>query len=324
MLSTRGLFCTLTLLAAVSALAAEDGTIDPPGVTVILNGSVILHRGPVPYPAAARQASIQGTVVVDVSLDAKGNVTDAHVLSGPAEFRRTVLESVLQWHFAEDAANSSRQVTIQFEVPPGVPPQPRGPDFNPALVVLQPAPAGPIGMRLRSIDIQGIPPDARARLLARLPVHEGDILSLEAAENVARVVREFDEHLRVGFVGASGEAGIQILLPGYNPIVPALRPATPGRIQIAASVLQSKQKSAPAPEYPPLARQARIQGVVKLMCDVGKDGSVQNVTVLSGHPLLVPPAVQAVKQWVYEPTAVNGSPAEVEAEVDVNFTLPPQ
>ena len=78
------------------------------------------------------------------------------------------------------------------------------------------------------------------------------------------------------------------------------------------------------PDYPPVARQARIQGVVKLRGAIGKDGSVQSLTVLSGHPLLVPAALEAAKQWVYEPVTINGTPAEVESEIDVNFTLPPE
>ena len=67
----------------------------------------------------------------------------------------------------------------------------------------------------------------------------------------------------------------------------------------------------PRPIYPPLAKQARIQGVVRLNAIIGKDGTIQNLTVASGHPLLVPAALEAVKQWVYKPTLLNGEPVEV-------------
>jgi len=77
----------------------------------------------------------------------------------------------------------------------------------------------------------------------------------------------------------------------------------------------------PAPAYPELAKAARIQGTVRLDAIVAKDGKVQNLTVISGHPLLVPSALQAVTQWVYQPTLMNGEPTEVETEVDVNYTL---
>jgi protein TonB len=75
------------------------------------------------------------------------------------------------------------------------------------------------------------------------------------------------------------------------------------------------------PVYPPLARQARIQGTVKLTAIIAKDGTIEKLEVLSGHPLLIPAALQAVKEWRYKPTLLNGEPVEVVTQVDVNFTL---
>jgi protein TonB len=72
---------------------------------------------------------------------------------------------------------------------------------------------------------------------------------------------------------------------------------------------------------PPLAKQARIQGVVKLSAIIAKDGTIQHLEVISGHPLLIPSALEAVKQWVYQPTLLNGEPVEVVTQIDVNFTL---
>ena len=61
--------------------------------------------------------------------------------------------------------------------------------------------------------------------------------------------------------------------------------------------------------------------MVKLNAIIGRDGTIQNLTVVSGHPLLVPSALEAVKQWVYAPTLLNGEPVEVVTQIDVNFTL---
>ena len=256
-------------------------------------------------------------------MDAKGNVSDARVLSGPAELRRTSLESVLSWHFTEDAANSSRQVGLRFELPGEAKRTERGSDFNPALVVLPPAPAGPLGRRIQMIEVRGISNDARNALLARLPAREGEVLSQELAEATVQAVQDFDEHLRVGFAGTpNGESAIEIALAGYRSDPSPSLPSVVNRIRIGSSLLQSKLKSAQPPEYPALARQARVEGVVKLNAVVGKDGSVQNLSVVSGHPLLIPAAIEAVKRWTYEPTAINGSPTDVESEVDVNFALP--
>jgi protein TonB len=75
------------------------------------------------------------------------------------------------------------------------------------------------------------------------------------------------------------------------------------------------------PQYPPLARQARIQGMVVLRAMISRDGKIENVQVISGHPLLVKSAMDAVLQWRYRPYYLNSEPVEVETQVTVNFTL---
>ena len=75
------------------------------------------------------------------------------------------------------------------------------------------------------------------------------------------------------------------------------------------------------PLYPPLARQARIQGQVILRAVIRRDGMIENLQVLSGHPMLVQAAIDAVKRWRYCPYSLNGEPVEVETQVTVNFVL---
>jgi protein TonB len=75
------------------------------------------------------------------------------------------------------------------------------------------------------------------------------------------------------------------------------------------------------PTYPPLARQARIQGVVILDAVIAKDGSVDELKVISGHPLLTGAAIDAVKQWKYKPTTLNGEPVEVQTTITVTFSF---
>jgi protein TonB len=75
------------------------------------------------------------------------------------------------------------------------------------------------------------------------------------------------------------------------------------------------------PSYPPLARTARVQGAVQLAAIIGKDGTIQNLHVISGHPLLTQAALDAVKQWRYKPYILNGEPVEVDTQITVNFTL---
>ncbi len=75
------------------------------------------------------------------------------------------------------------------------------------------------------------------------------------------------------------------------------------------------------PKYPALARQARVQGTVVLHATIGTDGKVKNLSVVSGHPFLCKAAMDAVRQWRYQPTLVDGKPIEVELNVSVTFTL---
>jgi len=97
--------------------------------------------------------------------------------------------------------------------------------------------------------------------------------------------------------------------------------ATPQRVRVSQGVVSGLKVRDMKPNYPPLARQARIQGTVVLHAVIGKDGGIQNLTLISGHPMLAPAAIEAVKQWRYKPYLLNGEPVEVDTEVQVNFTL---
>lgn len=99
------------------------------------------------------------------------------------------------------------------------------------------------------------------------------------------------------------------------------KPATPQRVRVGGNVQSAKLVQQPKPLYPPLAKQARIQGVVRLNAVIGKDGRIINLQVVQGHPLLTQSALDAVKNWVYQPTLLNGEPVEVVTQIDVNFTL---
>ncbi|HTX34722.1 MAG TPA: TonB family protein [Bryobacteraceae bacterium] len=93
------------------------------------------------------------------------------------------------------------------------------------------------------------------------------------------------------------------------------------RIRVDGVAQQALILSEPRPVYPPLAIQARVEGVVELNAIIARDGTVQSLTVARGHPFLVQAAVDAVKQWRYKPTFVDGQPVEVQTVIDVNFTL---
>ena len=97
--------------------------------------------------------------------------------------------------------------------------------------------------------------------------------------------------------------------------------ATPQRVRVSQGVTQGLLIRKVQPNYPPLARQARIQGSVLLQAEISKDGTIENLRLISGHPMLAPAAIEAVKQWRYKPYILNGEPVEVETQITVNFTL---
>jgi protein TonB len=97
--------------------------------------------------------------------------------------------------------------------------------------------------------------------------------------------------------------------------------ATPQKVRVSQGVSEGLLLHKLTPSYPPLAKQARIQGAVLLQATIGKDGSIQNLRVQSGHPMLTQAAIDAVRQWKYKPYLLNGEAVEVETTVQVNFTL---
>ena len=111
-----------------------------------------------------------------------------------------------------------------------------------------------------------------------------------------------------------------VVPPPPNPIPTAkLEPAKP--VRVGGTVLEAKMIKRVVPIYPPLAKQARVSGSVRLEGIIARDGTIRQLRVISGHALLVRAAMDAVRQWVYSPTLLNGQAVEVIAPIDVNFVL---
>ena len=123
-----------------------------------------------------------------------------------------------------------------------------------------------------------------------------------------------------GVPGGSMGGVIGGVIGGMGGAPPPPRP-TQTRIRQGGNVTAASLINRVQPVYPPLARQTRISGTVRLHAIIGKDGSVQQLEVLSGHPLLVQSALDAVRQWKYRPTLLNNEPVEVDTTIDVIFSL---
>lgn len=107
--------------------------------------------------------------------------------------------------------------------------------------------------------------------------------------------------------------------PPPAPAAAQTRRHTP--LPVGGVVQAAKLIFGPRPEYPPLARMARLQGAVRLQAVISADGTIQHLALISGHPLLVGAAMQAVARWRYQPTLLNGEPVEVVTDIEVKFVL---
>ena len=122
-----------------------------------------------------------------------------------------------------------------------------------------------------------------------------------------------------GVAGGSMGGVLGGVIGGAGGAPPPPKPTT--RIKQGGAVTAASLINRVQPVYPPLARQTRVSGTVRLHAIISKDGSVQQLEVLQGHPLLVQAALDAVRQWRYRPTLLNGEPVEVDTTIDVIFSL---
>jgi protein TonB len=179
------------------------------------------------------------------------------------------------------------------------------------------------------------PPPGPAAKAARGPrpvsssnIHEGQ---LQQPQTIPDTIANLNEPQvasapdldNIGADGGTGTRGRGILSSvgiGFDVAAPPPIPAPTHPLKIShwaeGNLIYRMQ-----PSYPPLARQARIQGTVELRAIVSKAGTIENLVVVHGHPMLSAAAIEAVRQWRYRPYLLNNEPIEVETEITVNFLL---
>jgi len=154
-----------------------------------------------------------------------------------------------------------------------------------------------------------------------------------APPSVPREIARFDETIAPppadlggsGVPGGTGDptarSGVFGSIGGPNVAVPPPPPAPSVHPPRVSHMMEGNLIYRVQPQYPPLARQARVQGIVVLRAVISREGRIENLGVVSGSPLLVKSAMDAVHQWRYRPYYLNNEPVEVETQVTVNFTL---
>ena len=186
--------------------------------------------------------------------------------------------------------------------------------------------------RLTMLDV---PPAAAASNVTRLPVPTSTSRNTPTNVRIPRTVHTTQEApappvdtpsglvggVPGGVVGGIPGGVLSELLrsTGSAPVL-ATTPA-PKRIRVPARISEANLVYDVAPEYPPEAGRARIEGTVVLLAVIGKDGTVEDVRVERGLPVLAQAAIEAVKQWRYRPYLLNGEPVEVDSQITINFTL---
>jgi protein TonB len=111
------------------------------------------------------------------------------------------------------------------------------------------------------------------------------------------------------------------ILGGIGSGPPIVKAAAPKKLSISSGVMQGNLLQKTVPQYPAIAKAARIQGTVVLQATISKAGSIENLRVVSGPPMLQQAALDAVRSWRYKPYLLNGDPVEVETTVNVVFNL---
>src|SRR5229473_4981012 len=126
-----------------------------------------------------------------------------------------------------------------------------------------------------------------------------------------------------GVVGGIPGGGLSEVLrsTGSAPVLAKTPAPTPKRIRVPARIAEANLVHDVAPKYPPEAGRARIEGTVVLLAVIGEDGTVEDVRVEKGLPVLAQAATEAVKQWRYRPYLLNGEPVELDSQITINFTL---
>lgn len=322
--------------------ASSDGShavTDAPGVNVEAGGAPVMHRPAIQYPGEIFQKGIGGAAVVEVTPNWKGHVEGVEYLSGPEELRKDVIKAMVMWHFDPKAGKKPRTVRITFDpkeaaqsTAPASATQTDSLGLQASRVVLEQFAHAQPPYTLKSITVLALSEDVRNAVLAQVPVHPGQAMSAEALEGTVTGIRIVDDDLVTWLrpvQPAQDQLVITVTPPGFqvqkaepsNGLLPSSR-ITPKRIRISPAAQAARLISKMDPVYPPLAKAAHIQGVVRFSAIIGNDGRVMHIVLLKRHPLLVQAAEDAARQWTYAQTLVNGIPVEVATEIEVEFFLP--
>ncbi len=246
--------CVLTVFLLVLGTYAQDESPAPVQVPPESVQNLLLRRVVPTYPPLARQARIQGAVVLNITISKSGEVRDVELVSGHPILAPAAIEAIKQW-------------------------------------------------RYRPYERDGQP------------------VEIETTVQINFSLPEYLQPAGVVGDGPPGSSPMQSIAGQVHLCKESPADSLPKRVRVSQGVMQGLIISKQAPSYPEQARNQHIEGTVLLAMEIGKDGAVCDVALISGHPLLADSAIDAARQWKYRPYLLNGMPIEVETQAQVNFTL---
>jgi TonB family protein len=368
--------------STASGNASSDSTPQSP-VSISrdnIGGHIVRRVAPI-YPPLARQARIQGTVILRVIIDKEGNVSNLRLVSGHPMLVPAAIEAVKQWKYTPYELNGEivaveTDVQVNFKMaddPPG-----RGVPYapNPAAPLPSGALGGVIGgvlsstptplsemwvaeatmrpLRVKKVDPIYPPLAVQAHLQGIVGLNvrissSGDVETVTLisghpmlAPAAIEALKQWKYHpyvndgkeiavatiVQLNFTLAGDALGRVTEPPAFDGPMPRSGASqwvsgVPQRIQVSSGVSSGLLVKKVQPQYPPDARDGHIQGTVVLHANINKEGNVANLELISGHPMLAPPAMDAVRQWKYKPYLLNGEAVEVDTQIQVSFMLAP-
>ena len=215
-------------------------------------------------------------------------------------FQGLILGVMILYPIIKMEALPHRQLTSLLVAPPPPPPPP------------PPPAAVPVRRIKRDVTVEDL-----MRAPTEIPDDIADIVDDEPVAVTTGVVGGVEG----GILGGKLDGVLGGIVDPFGAPPPPPKPVAPQRIRVGGNVQSAKLIKKPVPIYPPMAKMARIRGTVRLQAVVSRSGTIKDLQVLSGHPLLVKAALDAVQRWRYQPTLLNGEPVEVITTIEVNFSL---
>jgi TonB family protein len=282
--------------------APEAANVAPTTEAVRVGGDVkmrmrIRNVSPV-YPEVAQKARVQGVVIAEVRIDPSGVVTDARILRSIPLLDAAALEAIMQWRYAPRPDDPTVVMTVTVNFVLGQTPEAKAQDAVVAAGVAGGVVGGVPGGRSGGA---GIGVGAGAGVVGGV----GGGVAGGVGSGVA------------GGVGGGVAGGVVGGVPGGLSGAGGQAP-----VRVGGNIAPPTRTKYVPPDYPPVALSARVQGVVIVEVVIGPDGTVQDVKILRSIPLLDQAALDAVRQWEFTPTLLNGTPVPVIMTATVNFILP--